>query len=917
MKAWILYLALAVGVLVLLYFTKRNEGFEDFLQLNNRFTRSQDKYFEDQAGKEIYVNPGLKLDMTDAVYQPDLYLATSKDRSYKDYLAENPYNAYMTQDTMCRQARSPKDLPARAARDIVGCGWWFHPDVPSVGAVGVLSGPIISEKLPVGGQWIWDVPTAVMKEDVKFCKRIKNCDLISVPGIAGRCGFCTRLGHAVPIQSDGSDKYPDSTDGACGAPTKRTPDECRPPPPPLVTREGIKCKTYGRPSPDNRIRLYNKDECDALNGKWYPNGECLIKTGGSYSAACSGLNSPLQAVSPRTCDPGPSGALSKECLISLASGIGFTKAGAILKNMYNNVKPSGIDQQAIDMLATIGISIPAAVLGSGQIDLQTAGTTYQKIYNAMTSASKPMVQEAAKWLAVGSDNFDVCNLDAKAAGPFNPTCLQQAFREAGCQASGAAYPSKATAAKYASMTWGDVATFFKNTYASMSSSDVATQDKATKECLGVSYYRPPPAPAAPKQYPGYTTYPDSDRPTEYMACYSDGRDASDCKARCDADPNCKAFNEVLKYGPWGGQSGCCTKRTANPIVAIPKVPGNGTVHFYKKDPMTYAGYTTTANSDRGGADIACYTDGRSADSCKKECDGNEECLAFNDVDVPGWGAGKGCCLKTEATPVGPFPKNVGDVHFYAKQNVVPPTTVCGVNRNDEIYCADRNIESNPNWYNVPGRLSNVSVSNGKLGGANSSDQIWFADNGRAASWVNAWGALVQVSQDKGIVVGVNRGGNMYYADNGNKAQPNWVMLPPGPGPAANMCISEGHLWHANTGHGLMYADNYKSPRWQEVKIGTGPGAVRQVSADKGVVCLVSGGYGVNERQVWCYDNGNALAPNWTRIQAPLMLWVSIKNGKIYAVDTANNIYFKKDYKDKTNNWVQIPGSLKQVDMDKN
>jgi hypothetical protein len=32
-----------------------------------------------------------------------------------------------------------------------------------------------------------------------------------------------------------------------------------------------------------QIKLYSKDECDLLGGNWYPNGECLKKTGGSYS----------------------------------------------------------------------------------------------------------------------------------------------------------------------------------------------------------------------------------------------------------------------------------------------------------------------------------------------------------------------------------------------------------------------------------------------------------------------------------------------------------------------------------------------------------------------------------------------------------------------------------------------------------
>jgi hypothetical protein len=50
------------------------------------------------------------------------------------------------------------------------------------------------------------------------------------------------------------------------------------------------CSCYGQRSSDDLIRLYNKAECDALNGNFYSNGECIVRTGGSYSAGCRPLN---------------------------------------------------------------------------------------------------------------------------------------------------------------------------------------------------------------------------------------------------------------------------------------------------------------------------------------------------------------------------------------------------------------------------------------------------------------------------------------------------------------------------------------------------------------------------------------------------------------------------------------------------
>ena len=52
---------------------------------------------------------------------------------------------------------------------------------------------------------------------------------------------------------------------------------------------GGKLLGYVSPS-NNRIRLYNQEDCSALDGNYVPNGECLRKGGGSISAHCGNLN---------------------------------------------------------------------------------------------------------------------------------------------------------------------------------------------------------------------------------------------------------------------------------------------------------------------------------------------------------------------------------------------------------------------------------------------------------------------------------------------------------------------------------------------------------------------------------------------------------------------------------------------------
>lgn len=51
------------------------------------------------------------------------------------------------------------------------------------------------------------------------------------------------------------------------------------------------CGCYGKPSSDNNIRLYTRDECEnGVNGNWHANGECVKRGGGSHSWDCRVLN---------------------------------------------------------------------------------------------------------------------------------------------------------------------------------------------------------------------------------------------------------------------------------------------------------------------------------------------------------------------------------------------------------------------------------------------------------------------------------------------------------------------------------------------------------------------------------------------------------------------------------------------------
>jgi len=216
-----------------------------------------------------------------------------------------------------------------------------------------------------------------------------------------------------------------------------------------------------------------------------------------------------------TCTPNAKGALSTECLVSIAKGLGYSGQSAILRILKQSGAMSDVDKTAFLQLSNVGISIPASILsgsdaqkGGGMIDRQTAANHYMAIKDQMRVGVHTRVREAAKWCVVGTSDFDPCNFDKTESGPFPVTCLQQLWRTVGCQAAGSDYPKSGDI--FGNTKWGDIAAKFQSQYKSMETgNNAAEQDINVKKCLGIDIARviPPvcelPAPTLPTFYSKY------------------------------------------------------------------------------------------------------------------------------------------------------------------------------------------------------------------------------------------------------------------------------------------------------------------------------------------------------------------------------------------------------------------------------
>lgn len=442
MKYWIGVLCIALLLLVAL--TSQSVQ-EQFVTANAQatFVQRQQKDHTVLSDQPLLVNPGTSLNgINQALGTSDITQSRSKDVDYTQYFEVDPLMKLRSKDEItCRNARHPRNL-SRPAGSKQGCGWWFVPDGPggalgvSVGTLGTVTGPMdrsIAQSNPTG-TWYWNLEDATRMEDIKLCKRITLCEAITP-----ECGWCESQGHAVPIKDDGTVAYPTDDAGSCNSSVVRggsCPAPVAPPATPILDTNGNIVGEKTPPPPTNI--------CTPRNGK-----------------------------------------LTRECLLALAMARGCGAGGSVYRMISKATSPTEADRVAMDILGKANVVIlTPAVLGNGDISVSSALRVYQTLGNAVVTGSTKLIRQAATYLAVGGGEVDLCDVGEDSIGPFSPDCLGRAFREVGCQASGASYPHNASNVQ--GYTWGSVKRSYQSLAGSMNSSDAYVQADAIKNCLGTS-----------------------------------------------------------------------------------------------------------------------------------------------------------------------------------------------------------------------------------------------------------------------------------------------------------------------------------------------------------------------------------------------------------------------------------------------
>ena len=159
-----------------------------------------------------------------------------------------------------------------------------------------------------------------------------------------------------------------------------------------------------------------------------------------------------------------------------------------------------------------------------------------------------------------------------------------------------------------------------------------------------------------------------------------------------------------------------------------------------------------------------------------------------------------------------------------------------IDSGNNIYYADTNIETNPNWTLLPGslKLKNISLSYGIIYGIDSNNNIYYIPNYKTGIGIpipfNIAGGLTRISVDyyNKIIIGIN-GPNIYYADSNIESSPNWTQLP---NPSVNVnivdiSISSGKIYCVTESF-VYYASNYKTAYWVPLPLLNN---IKQISLD--------------------------------------------------------------------------------------
>ena len=214
-------------------------------------------------------------------------------------------------------------------------------------------------------------------------------------------------------------------------------------------------------------------------------------------------------------------------------------------------------------------------------------------------------------------------------------------------------------------------------------------------------------------------------------------------------------------------------------------------------------------------------------------------------------------------------------------NIYNPTMlgrVCGVNDDNLAFCSAQYDDLDNNWYQLPGKFTHITITNGKLYAIGLNNDIYYSANAfdGYVDWVRLNGGLKQISYDGTTICGTNFNDNIWCANSGITTAPQWISVP---GKLKQVIVRGQKLVGINSSNQVFYAANYNNPTWIRIS-----GGLRQITYDGEYIC------GTNtNNDVFCSATAiaNPTAPGWQKLSGKMRSVVLTGKDSLIGVAATN------------------------------
>lgn len=232
--------------------------------------------------------------------------------------------------------------------------------------------------------------------------------------------------------------------------------------------------------------------------------------------------------------------------------------------------------------------------------------------------------------------------------------------------------------------------------------------------------------------------------------------------------------------------------------------------------------------------------------------------------------------------------------------------ICAISVANDIYCADDEIMTNPNWRKLPGKFTQLDLTDGIIYAVTEDSRLHYGVSDGETAWKEIPGTFKQVAYDGGVLCGITPVNALLCATAGLPTAPQYEHY-------------EGEFTFVEVQAGRVYAVEASTMtfmRWiskppvtmdRDWKALKSQPKLRQINFDGKTLVGVA-----SDEGVWAATSGFDDSPNWFQIDG-MLKHVVVWGDRIYGVNGEGTVWTA--HPSTTPQWKQLPGTYNQISTD--